>query len=407
MPVTRVTDKSSPADRVGTSTRGRASTSGKRNIVIVGVATYFFWVSLFLYVPILPLHARELGANLEMVGIVIASYGIGQFIFRIPIGAGSDIIGRKPFAVGALILSGVGAIWLAQASGPWPLFAARTLTGVAAAGWVAISVLFASYYPSNNTSRAMAVIMLVNTLSLVSATFVGGIMAEYFGNSSTFYASAGIGFAGALLILAAPEPRIVSATRYSFSTALSVLKSPLLLRISAIAIILQFVSFAVNFGFLPIHAENLGASKSEIGYITTAGLLTAVAGTLLSAWVVAKWGPTTAVVIAAIATFISLVLMTMTTDLLTLGGLQALNGFGRGMMLTVLIGLALVSAPVAVRATAMGSFQALYSIGMLLGPVISGPIAFEYGIEMVFWTAAGATVVGGVLVVVKPLPRSV
>jgi radical SAM protein with 4Fe4S-binding SPASM domain len=153
-----------------------------RYIVTVALATYFFWISLYLYVPVLPLHAQELGANLQMVGIVIASYAIGQLLLRIPIGVGSDIIGRKPFAVGALVLSALGAVWLAVSPDPWSLFAARTLTGVAAAGWVAISVLFASYYPASNTSRAMAIIMSVNTLSLVTATFIGGLIAEYFGN---------------------------------------------------------------------------------------------------------------------------------------------------------------------------------------------------------------------------------
>ncbi|MBT3555063.1 MAG: MFS transporter [Chloroflexi bacterium] len=404
-----MTNSSTEHVATDSNTESTPKTSGlsqKRYIVTVALATYFFWISLYLYVPVLPLHAQELGANLQMVGIVIASYAIGQLVLRIPIGVGSDIIGRKPFAVLALVLSAVGAIWLAISPDPWSLFAARTLTGVAAAGWVAISVLFASYYPAGNTSRAMAIIMSVNTLSLVTATFVGGLVAEYFGNLSTFYGAAGIGFAGALLLLSAPEPRIKSATRYSLSTLLGILKTPLLLRVSAIAITLQFVTFGVNFGFLPIHAENLGASKSEIGYITTAGLLAAVVGTAASAWVSRRWGPTVAVMAAAVVTFISLVIMTITTDLVALGGLQTLNGFGRGMMNTVLISTALASAPVAIRATAMGSYQALYAIGMLLGPAASGPIAAAFGIEMVFWAAAAATVIGGALALGKPLPRN-
>jgi MFS family permease len=351
------------------------------------------------------LHAQELGANLQMVGIVIASYAIGQLVLRIPIGIGSDIVGRKPFAVGALVLSGLGAIWLGLAPNPWALFAARTLTGVSAAGWVAISVLFSSYYPAGSTTRAMAIIMSVNTLSLVTATFVGGIVADHYGNLSTFYGAAGIAFAGALMLLSAPEPKIVATARYSFRSLLSVLRSPLLLRVSAVAITLQFVTFGVNFGFLPVHAENLGASKSEIGYITTAGLLAAVGGTIASAWLSKRMGPTVAVLTACAATLFSLAIMTVTTDLVVLGGLQVFNGFGRGLMNTVLISMALASAPVALRATAMGSYQALYAIGMLLGPAASGPIAEEFGIKMVFWAAAGATVLGAALVTVKPLPR--
>jgi MFS family permease len=403
--VSRVTTETSATDSTAESNSASTGRTTTRYIVTVAVATYFFWISLYLYVPVLPLHAQELGANLEMVGIVIASYAIGQLLLRIPIGVGSDIIGRKPFAFGALVLSAVGAVWLALSPDPWSLFAARTLTGVAAAGWVAISVLFASYYPAGNTTKAMAIIMSVNTFSLVTATFIGGIVADYFGNLSTFYGAAGIGFAGALLLLSAPEPKIVATARYSFSTLLGVLKTPLLLRVSAIAITLQFVTFGVNFGFLPIHAEDLGASKSEIGYITTAGLLAAVVGTAASAWLARRWGPTAAVMVATLATLFSLVVMTITTDLITLGALQAFNGFGRGMMNTVLISMALASAPVAIRATAMGSYQALYAIGMLLGPAASGPIAAAFGIEMVFWAAAAATVLGGAIALAKPLPR--
>ncbi|MBO03598.1 MAG: hypothetical protein CL731_01080 [Chloroflexi bacterium] len=387
------------------STAGLSAKSNTRYIVTVGVATYFFWSSLYLYVPVLPLHARELGASLEMIGYVVASYAIGQLLLRIPIGVGSDIIGRRPFAIMALVLSGIGGIWLAVSPDPWSLFAARSLTGVAAAGWVAISVLFASYYPSGNTSKAMAVIMSVNTISLVSSTFIGGLMADYMGTLSTFYVAAAIAFGGAALLFTAPEPKIPSGVKYSYSTLLSVLSNRTLLRVSVIAITLQFVTFAVNFGFLPVHAENLGASKSEVGYITTAGLLAAVLGTWAAAWFTGRTTTTVAILIAAMATLLSLIVMTMTTDLVTLGALQTLNGFGRGLMNTVLISLALASAPSAIRATAMGSYQALYAIGMLMGPAVSGPVADAFGIEMVFWVSAGITVFGALLAMAKPLPK--
>ena len=67
--------------------------------------------------------------------------------------------------------------------------------------------------------------------------------------------------------------------------------------------------------------------------------------------------------------------------------------------------MALSSAPAALRATAMGSYQALYAIGMLAGPAISGPVADTFGIEMVFWVSAVITALGGLQVLIKPLPR--
>ena len=118
---------------------------GTRDIVLVSVAILFFWMSLYFYVPFLPIRALELGASNTLVGVVISSYAIGQILLRIPVGIGSDLIGRRrPFAIAAFIASLLGALILLVASSPWILFVGRFMTGVAGAGWVAISVLYIS-----------------------------------------------------------------------------------------------------------------------------------------------------------------------------------------------------------------------------------------------------------------------
>ena len=89
--------------------------------------------------------------------------------------------------------------------------------------------------------------------------------------------------------------------------------------------------------------------------------------------------------------------MPLTDDLILLGVLQAVNGLGRGLLNTVLISLALRSADSADRATAMGSYQALYAIGMLAGPAVSGIVADASGIDAVFWVSAVVTVFGVLL----------
>lgn len=377
-----------------------------RGPVIVAIATFLFWSSLYLYVPILPLHAEELGASLRLIGAVIAAYAIGQVLLRIPLGIAGDIYGRKPFVIFSLVLSALGAAWLGLAGDPWSLFAARTLTGFAAAGWVVISVLFASYYKGRSTAAAMSIIMAVNTSALLVSTLVGGVLADHLGNVKVFYGAAGIAVAGALLMLAAQETKPPRATRYSFSTFTALLRRPLLLQVSAVAITLQFVTFGVNFGFLPVLAERIGASKSEIGYITTAGLTGAVVGTVATTWLIGRIGTLGVVVAASGLSLAGIVLMPVVDDLTALAALQAVNGLGRGLLNTVLISVALRSAEPADRATAMGSYQALYAIGMLAGPAISGVVADSAGIDAVFWLSGVVTVIGVLLALPGPLKRA-
>ena len=87
---------------------------------------------MYFYVPFLPIHTLELGASNTVLGIVIASYAIGQILLRIPVGIASDLLGRrKPFVLLAFIASSVGALGLFFAPSPFVLFLARSLTGVA------------------------------------------------------------------------------------------------------------------------------------------------------------------------------------------------------------------------------------------------------------------------------------
>ncbi len=83
---------------------------------LFALATFLFWASLYLFVPILPVYAESLGASLTMVGVVIGSYGIAQLLLRVPIGLVADAYGqRKLLAQGGIVAACLGALlmWLA------------------------------------------------------------------------------------------------------------------------------------------------------------------------------------------------------------------------------------------------------------------------------------------------------
>jgi MFS family permease len=143
-----------------------------------------------------------------------------------------------------------------------------------------------------------------------------------------------------------------------------------------------------------------------VGYITTAMFATSVVGTLLVPWMVARSGYAVTLLIGVLVTAIAAAAVPLTSDVLELGVTQALNGFGRGSTNALLITLAVLAVAPAQRATAMGVYQAVYAIGMLSGPVVSGAVADAVGIEAVFYLSTAVALAGGVLVFARPLPRS-
>ncbi|MBI4201311.1 MAG: MFS transporter, partial [Chloroflexi bacterium] len=265
--------------------------SQRVSILLFCAATFFFWASLYLYVPVLPVYAKSLGASLSMVGAVISSYAIAQLVLRIPIGLFADILGkRKPLVVAGIVASAVGALGLGLAPSPWPLFLARAATGVGAATWVVFPVLFASYYPREQAMRAIGIISFVNGAAIVVATYAGGVIAQLWGFAPVFFGAVSLGVMGLVAVLPAKEPVVQRTRPVSWGGFVRVATHPLLLTVSGISILLHFVIFSGVFGFIPVYAEKIGASRADLGVMTMLSMGSGALASLGVAYMAERWG---------------------------------------------------------------------------------------------------------------------
>ncbi|MBT6681993.1 MAG: MFS transporter [Chloroflexi bacterium] len=390
-----------------TTTTGLTESETRRGVITVTVATIFLYLSLYLYVPFLPLRAAELGASNTMIGVVVAGFAVGQVVLRLPIGIGADLIGRrKPFAVGSLVLATIGGLGLALAPNTGMLLAARLLTGASVAGWVAITVLFSSYYRPEDTSKAMSRIMTVWAAGLVLGTFSGGVVADLFGVKATFWGAVAAGVIGTALILSAPEPIVRRGERYGFDTVRQVATSGFLIRLSLIGVTVQFIAFATYFAFVPVYAESIGASLSTIGYITTFTLAAAMAGTLIAPVLIGRVGYRVAITASLVVVGAATAAVTLTDSVFPLLVTQGIAGLGHGLLSAALMALAALAAIPRLRATAMGFYQSTYGVGVLAGPLVAGLVADGPGLEEVFLVTAGVAIVGAALALITRMPPS-
>ena len=370
------------------------------SIIYVVIGTFFFWVSLYLYVPILPNYSKDLGASATMIGYIVAAYAIGQMILRIPLGIAVDKWGTKPFAIITMLCSALGSLGLTLASDPIQLFLARSVTGVAGAGWVAISLLFASQFQNNLMHYASSFMMGINGIAITISTLISGRLADYFGDTTPFIASLFVSILGMIVFFASKENKKRNDKKnYNFY---EILGSTILIRISIIAIGFHFVTFGVNFGFLPIIIENLGGTKTNIGDITTLSQLAGICGMSLSAWFINKIGTRKTIILGSICMIISLIFTSYVENLSLIATLQFISGFGRGILYTVTITLILISFEETSRGLAMGAYQAYYAIGMFLGPALSGLIVNSFGINAIFWLSTLITLLALIIGIYKP-----
>ena len=87
-----------------------------------------------------------------------------------------------------------------------------------------------------------------------------------------------------------------------------------------------------------------------------------------------KFGERRMIVFGFILTGVFTATIPFTTSFPLLILTQILAGFGRGLSFPLLMGLSIQDVEEHKRATAMGFFQAIYGLGMFLGPIIMGVI---------------------------------
>lgn len=360
-----------------------------RDRVLFIAATFFFWASLYLYVPILPVYAEPLVGSLSLVGVVIASYAVPQLLLRIPIGLRFDAVTRrKPLVAASLAMCAAGALGLALADDVWLLSLARAVTGVGASGWVAFTVFFTGYSAPSQAARAIGSINAVNQIALVVATGSGGFIADALGYKAAFYGAAALAMVGLVLLGLTREPRGEAASGTEGRGFRHALTRPLLIAAATMAVLLQFASFGSTFGFVPVYGAAIGASSSQLGIITMLALGAAALAAFSSVRVAERVGYSAALVAGALVLGGSLLLIPATQRPWELALVQLLSGLGRGTLGTLLMALAIRSAPQGARATAMGVFQAVYAIGMLAGPLVSGALAESVQLASVFHLSA-------------------
>jgi DHA1 family multidrug resistance protein-like MFS transporter len=358
-----------------------------RWIIFFCAATFFYWAALYLYQPILSVYSQSIGASLSMVGVIVASYAIPQLLFRIPIGVWFGTSTRKkPLVALGIIMTSIGALGLGLAPNSWWVFGARMVTGIGAAAWVTFAVYFAAYYTTQaEIKRAISLISFVQGSALVLSAYCGGLIAQEFGYSYTFFGAAILGVVALVFLLFAGQPVIAKRNVGSWDSLKSSVTYLPLLIVSLMGVLTQFANWSGLFGFVPVYAVGIGATRADLGIINMLCLAASAVASLAVVRLTKLWGNSFTILLGSILLGGAIIVVPLIHDVSVLKTIMLLNGLGRGLLTTILMLLSIQGVVQQQRATSMGIYQAIYAIGMLMGPLISGFMADRLGLSAVFY----------------------
>ncbi|MDF2698601.1 MAG: hypothetical protein K0Q49_157 [Haloplasmataceae bacterium] len=337
--------------------------------------TILFWFSTYAYVPIFTNYLNSLGASSKMVGLIAGSYGFTQMILRIPLGILSDKIQRRKLFIilGLLftLISGAGLLF--TRNNLYLILLFRAIAGVAASTWVSFTVLYTSYYNKSHTSKAIGTINFFNNTGQMLAMLIGGLAVQLFSWHASFTLSTISGLIGLLLSFFIIENNDENKEKITLKGVLSVISNHKLILATLFAIIAQMITFATAFSFTTKHAINIGVTNFELGILSFASTLpTAIAALIGGRYLGQKFGEKRMIIIGFILLGIFTLVIPFTNTFTSLLITQFISGIGRGLSFPLLMSLSIKDINPNKQSTAMGIFQALYGIGMTIGPIIMG-----------------------------------
>jgi MFS family permease len=164
---------------------------------------------------------------------------------------------------------------------------------------------------------------------------------------------------------------------------------------SLLSAIGQYIAWGVSFGFLPILAKQIGADSITLGLFSTVNLICYTIGNLAATTAVKQFGAQRMAYAAFAAMFIGTAGAALSPSVGVLMAAQVCLGLAVGTGYPVFMGMSIVHVSEQERGAAMGLHQAIYAIGMFLGPWVSGIVAQWIGIRPMFdATAVGALALG-------------
>ena len=349
-------------------------------------AIFLFWFSMYTYPSFFSAYVSDrLMAPEVMTGLIVGAYGFAQMVLPIPLGIASDWTRRrKPFvalgfAASLLACAGLIVAEMLAARGQVGTLThivallARGLSGVTAATWVSFSVLYSASYEADEIAPAVSRLMVPQYGSQIVAMLLGAQLAQRVGETAAFALAGAAALLGLLLMRRVPE-RPPVGERLTLKSFAAVLSDRGLKVGTLLGTLFRLVCWGTVLGFVPNWARDVaGFSVSQLGYLSVMYLLpNTVMARLSGAYLAPRFGfrkvLASGFAIVAAACF----LYPRATAFWGLLAVQGLFGVGMGLILPLTLSAAIRNIPDHRRGAAMGVYQAVYGVGMFIGPVAAG-----------------------------------
>ncbi len=351
------------------------------SLLIIFLSVFIDLIGFGIVLPLLPVYSQQFGANGFLIGCIIASFSLMQFLFSPWWGRLSDRIGRRPVILISNAGSAVSYALFAFAStmpgqaGLWMLLVSRVFAGICGANLAVASAYIADITPPEKRTQKMGLIGMAFGFGFIFGPALGGLSFKYFGLPGPGCVAASICFANFLLgcfVLAesrrpGAEPVRRPAGLHQWAEAL---RRPVVGSVIVVYFIATFcfACFESTFSLLVKDTYRFGP-ESAAYLFTFAGLVSAFIQGGLIGRLNHRFGEKKLIVGSLLVVAVSLALLPWMT---TLGGVLVVLGVfaaSSGINRPPIFGLISQRTSADEQGAILGVAQGAASLGRIFGPI--------------------------------------
>jgi DHA1 family tetracycline resistance protein-like MFS transporter len=364
----------------------------KPSRLVIFLSVFIDLIGFGIVLPLLPGYAEDFGARSFVIGAIISSFSLMQFLFAPAWGRWSDHVGRRPVmlignlgAAGAYALFALASGWQGTAA-LWGLLLSRVFAGICGANISVASAYIADISPAEKRSAGMALIGTAFGLGFIFGPAIGAFTAQVFGKTGPGWVAAGICAAnfvlGWFILGESRQPGAAPVTaRPKFAQWGHTLRQPKLGLLVAIFFLATFcfTCFESTFPLLlqPESARHFGLnSRNEVGYLFAyAGIITVLVQGAVHP-LVKMFGETRLIFASLIIFAAGLAALPFQTHLTGLLLALAVLAIGAGLNRAPVFGLISLKSSPHEQGANLGVAQSFGSLARILGPIFATTLFF-------------------------------
>ncbi len=392
----------------------------QRTLYIMFVAQMFTAVGFSSIFPFLPLYVEDLGATTGLsveflAGAVFSAQAFSMMIASPIWGAIADRYGRKLMVERSMFGGAILLLLMAFVRSAEELVLLRTIQGLITGTVAAANALLASVAPRQRIGYAMGLLQVGLGTGVALGPLIGGLVADAYGYSTTFYVTAALLFSSGLLVL--------FGVHEDFTPPEGVSRRPIFTREWLQILAMPGVSATYSMRFLsqlgrmmivpiaPLFIQTLLVDISRLNTFTGLVIGASSAATTLSAIYLGRLGDRLGhrriVITSALIAALFYVVQSAVNAGWQLLVLQALVGVAMGGIIPAISALLANLTPSGESGAVYGLDNSINAGGRSVAPLLGSAVAVAFSLRATFLATALLFLVTGIMAAWRlPEPRS-